>query len=73
MACYEYKGKKYTEEELRKELKKEGSKTRRILEVQSDWGQKQRKSIEADINVKYNIEQIIKDLQTSGDLKINCD
>lgn len=49
-----------------------GSKTRRILEVQSDWGQKQRKSSEPDINVKYDIEQIINDLQKSGDLKINC-
>lgn len=48
------------------------SKTRRILEVQSDWGQKQRKSSEPDINVKYNIQQIINDLQKSGDLKIDC-
>ena len=48
------------------------SKTRRILEVQSDWGQKQRKSSEPDINVKYDIQQIINDLQKSGDLKIDC-
>ena len=47
-------------------------KTRRILEVQSDWGQKQRKSSEPDINVKYDIQQIINDLQKSGDLKIDC-
>ena len=48
------------------------TKTRRILEVQSDWGQKQRKSFEPDINVKYDIQQIINDLQKSGDLKIDC-
>ena len=47
-------------------------KTRRILEVQSDWGQKQRKSSEPDINIKYDIQQIINDLQKSGDLKIDC-
>lgn len=48
------------------------TKTRRILEVQSDWGQKQRKSAEPDINIKYDIQQIINDLQKSGDLKIDC-
>lgn len=48
------------------------TKTRRILEVQSDWGQKQRKSSDPDINVKYDIQQIINDLQKSGDLKIDC-
>jgi len=48
------------------------TKTRRILEVQSDWGQKQRKSKEPDINIKYDIQQIINDLQKSGDLKIDC-
>lgn len=48
------------------------TKTRRILEIQSDWGQKQRKSSEPDINVKYDIQQIINDLQKSGDLKIDC-
>jgi hypothetical protein len=48
------------------------TKTRRILEVQSDWGQKQRKSAEPDINVEYDIQQIINDLQKSGDLKIDC-
>jgi hypothetical protein len=48
------------------------TKTRRILEVQSDWGQKQRKSSEPDINVKYDIQQIINDLEKSGDLKIDC-
>ena len=42
MACYEYKGKKYTESELRQHLKDEGSKIRRILEVQSDLFQKGR-------------------------------
>ena len=50
----------------------ESSKTRRILEVQSDWGQKQRKSSEPDINIKYDVQQIINDLQKSGDLKIDC-
>lgn len=45
---------------------------RRILEVQSDWAQKIRKSSEPDINVKYDIQQIINDLQKSGDLKIDC-
>ncbi len=48
------------------------TKTRRILEIQSDWGQNQRKSSEPDINVKYDIQQIINDLQKSGDLKIDC-
>ncbi len=48
------------------------TKTRRILEVQSDWGQKQRKSAEPDINIKYDIQQIINGLQKSGDLKIDC-
>lgn len=48
------------------------SKIRRILEVQSDWGQKQRKSFEPDINIKYDIQQITNDLQKSGDLKIDC-
>ena len=48
------------------------TKTRRILEVQSDWGQKQRKSSEPDINIKYDVQQIINDLQKSGDLKIDC-
>ena len=51
---------------------KNATKTRRILEVQSDWGQKQRKSSEPDINIKYDIQQIINDLQKSGDLKIDC-
>lgn len=41
-----------------------GSKTRRILEVQSDLYQKGRNL--------GDIEQIIKDLQKSGDLKIDC-
>jgi hypothetical protein len=48
------------------------NKTRRILEVQSDWGQKQRKSAEPDINITYDIQQIVNDLQKSGDLKIDC-
>ncbi len=44
MACYTYKGKKYTEQSLRQHLQEEGSKTRRILEVQSDLFQKGRES-----------------------------
>jgi hypothetical protein len=62
----------YLRETLNKDLFIESSKTRRILEVQSDWGQKQRKSSEPDINIKYDIQQIINDLQKSGDLKIDC-
>lgn len=42
MACYEYKGVKYTEEELVKLLQNQQPKTRRILEVQSDLYQKGR-------------------------------
>lgn len=66
-----------TEEEFQrkfptKTIGGENTKTRRILEVQSDWGQKQRKSSEPDINVKYDIQQVINDLQKSGDLKIDC-
>lgn len=42
MACYEYKGVKYTKDELIDLFQKEGSKTRRILELQSDLFQKGR-------------------------------
>lgn len=42
MACYEYKGVKYTEEELVKLLQSQQTKTRRILEIQSDLFQKGR-------------------------------
>ena len=42
MACYEYKGVKYTEGELIKLLQSQQPKTRRILEVQSDLFQKGR-------------------------------
>jgi len=42
MACYEYKGVKYTEGELIKLLQSQQPKTRRILEVQSDVFQKGR-------------------------------
>jgi len=53
-------------------MDKTNTKTRRILEVQSDLFQKGRRSFEPDINVKYDIQQIINDLQKSGDLKIDC-
>lgn len=46
--------------------------TRRILELQSDWGQKRRNSNEKDIDIKYDIQQIINDLEQSGELKIDC-
>lgn len=42
MACYEYKGVKYTEEDLVKLLQSQQPKTRRILELQSDLFQKGR-------------------------------
>lgn len=42
MACYEYKGIKYTESELVDLLKSQQPKTRRILELQSDLFQKGR-------------------------------
>lgn len=42
MACYEYNGIKYKEEELRDLLSKKPSKTRRVLELQSDLFQKSR-------------------------------
>lgn len=42
MGCYTYKGIKYSEQELRQLLKDEGSKSRRILEIQSDLFQKGR-------------------------------
>jgi len=42
MACYEYKGVKYTEEDLVKLLQSQQLKTRRILELQSDLFQKGR-------------------------------
>lgn len=42
MACYEYKGVKYTEGELFKLLQSQQPKTRRILELQSDLFQKGR-------------------------------
>jgi len=42
MACYEYKGVKYTEGELIKLLQSQQLKTRRILELQSDLFQKGR-------------------------------
>ena len=48
------------------------TKTRRILELQSDWGQKQRKSAEPDINIQFDMNQVIQDLLDNGDLKIIC-
>lgn len=47
-------------------------KTRRILEVQSDWAQKIRKSSDPDLHVAFNFEEIVRDLQDNGDLKIIC-
>lgn len=64
MACYEYKGVKYTEEELVKLLQSQQPKTRRILEVQSDLFQKGR-----DIK---SPDEIIQELQKSGKLEIKC-
>lgn len=54
---------------------KEGTptKTRRIIEIQSDYGQKQRKSSEPDIHIKYDINLIIKQLEEKGEIKrIDC-
>lgn len=66
MACYEYKGIKYTEEELKSVLNQEQSKTRRILELQSDLFQRGR-------NNKYlisNLEETVDELgpYTSKDM-----
>lgn len=63
---------KVDEEFLRTNKSIEDVKTRRILEVQSDWGQKRRNSNEKDIDIKYDIQQIINDLESSGELKIDC-
>lgn len=49
------------------------TKTRRILEIQSDWGQKIRKSSEHGIHVDFNFEEVVRDLEENGDLKIICD
>jgi len=54
MACYEYNGKKYNEEELQLEF----SKTRRILELQSDLFQKGRNW--NDLTKEVNLFSIIK-------------
>jgi hypothetical protein len=55
MACYEYKGKKYTEQELRSVLQNEQPKVRRVLELQSDLFQKGRNKEElANVNYFYN-------------------
>jgi len=49
------------------------SKTRRILEVQSDWGQKQRKQSDPNMMINFNETKFLQDLQYAGDLKIECD
>lgn len=79
---------KFTKEELDQRIKKAlntidnpdnalaelmGRPTRRILEIQSDYFQKQRKSSEPDIHISYDIQKIIRDLEKSGDLEIKCD
>ena len=66
-------------EEFKIEYKKQNSgklldtKTRRILEVQSDWGQKQRKQSDPNMMINFNETKFLQDLQYSGDLKIECD
>lgn len=69
MACYEYKGVKYTEGELIKLLQSQQPKTRRILEVQSDLFQKGRdkKDLTKDTNVPSDLfEDIYIESQTQG-------
>jgi hypothetical protein len=66
----EGKFKSFEEEE---EFVKQNTKTRRILEIQSDWGQKQRKQSDPDMMINFNETKFLQDLQYAGDLKIECD